>query len=193
MDLLLQVWGGSFYLANKILLAVALSRTDKNKRLFRLLGWWIYILGVPAWVIVLASKQNWIAASIEAGGVPSMLLGLYSVYKQSQAAPKKLIRLAKSVTYAAIIFGIGYSIYTNGGINSLTQLLEIGTVVGFLLGSYLLALNQLTGWLFFALMNGSMATLMLIQDKPILSIQQLCSLCFVVYGFIVATKMKNRS
>lgn len=191
MDLFLQIWGGSFYLANKILLATAEGRTKKNKRLLKLWGWWIYILGVPAWVIVLAAKQNWIAASIEAGGVPSMLLGLYCVYEQSKTTPARLGLFAKLVTYAAISLGVGYSVYINGGINSTTQLLEIGVMVGFLLGSYLLALNHLTGWLFFVLMNGSMAALMFIQDKPILSIQQLCSLCFVVYGFIAAAKSRH--
>ena len=82
MSFFLQVWGGSFYLSNKILLAIAEGRPKKSKRLFKLVGWLIYILGVPAWVIILISQQNWIAASIEVGGVPSMLLGLYNVYKK---------------------------------------------------------------------------------------------------------------
>ena len=154
-------------------------------------GWCFYILGVPAWIIILASKQNWIAASIEAGGVPSMLLGLYTVYKNAEVTPRLLNRIAKSVTYASIALGVGYSIMVHGGINSVTQLLEIGVMVGFLLGSYLLALNRLTGWLCFALMNGSMATLMFIQNKPILSVQQLCSLCFVIYGFVAAARRRK--
>lgn len=191
MDLVCQIWGGSFYLFNKILLAIAEGRAPKNKRHLKLWGWWIYLLGVPAWVIILGSKQNWIAASIEAGGVPSMLLGLYSVYKKSEVTPKRLGLLAKSVTYAAIALGVGYSVKVYGGISSTTQLLEVGVMVGFLLGSYLLALNRLTGWLFFALMNSSMASLMFIQNKPILSIQQLCSLCFVAYGFLTAIKTRT--
>lgn len=191
MNLFLQIWGGGFYLANKILLASAEGKSREIKRALKLAGWLIYLLGVPAWVIILVSKQNWIAASIEAGGVPSMLLGLYSVYQKSEATPKRLGLFAKSVTYTSIALGAGYSIKTHGGINSVTQLLEIGVMIGFLLGSYLLALNRLTGWLFFALMNGSMATLMFMQDKPILSVQQLCSLCFVIYGFILAIKRKQ--
>jgi nicotinamide riboside transporter PnuC len=191
MDLFLQIWGGSFYLTNKILLAIAEGKHKKSKRYLKLVGWWIYILGVPAWVIILVSKQNWIAASIEAGGVPSMLLGLYSVYHKSEVTPRRLGLLAKAVTYAAIILGVGYSIKAHGGINSTTQLLEIGVMVGFLLGSYFLALNSLTGWLFFVLMNGSMAILMFMQGKPLLSIQQLCSLCFALYGFVLAIKTRK--
>ncbi len=55
-------------------------------------------------------------------------------------------------------------------------------MVGFLLGSYLLAKRNPNGWLLFMLMNGSMAALMLLRDKPILSIQQILFLCFVIYG-----------
>ena len=191
MNLFLQIWGGSFYLSNKILLAIAEGRPRKSKRLFKLVGWLIYILGVPAWVIILISQQNWIAASIEAGGVPSMLLGLYNVYTQKKVSSKSLELVALSVTYASLALGVGYSILEYGGINSVTQLLEIGVMVGFLLGSYFLAKNRSFGWLFFMLMNGSMALLMLIQNKPILSIQQLLSLCFVGYGYFLAIRSKN--
>jgi hypothetical protein len=38
------------------------------------------------------------------------------------------------------------------------------------------------------LMNGSMATLMSMQGKPILAVQQLVSLCFVVYGYMVSRR-----
>jgi len=64
-------------------------------------------------------------------------------------------------------------------------------MIGFLLGSYLLAKNKTYGWLFFMLMNGSMGTLMIIQNKPILALQQTVSLCFVVYGFITAIKFSR--
>jgi hypothetical protein len=41
------------------------------------------------------------------------------------------------------------------------------------------------------LMNGSMAALMFIQHKPILTVQQLISLGFVAYGFIIAVKTRR--
>ncbi len=191
MNLFFQIWGGSFYLANKILLASAEGRPPEFFFFFSNLGWLIYILGVPAWVIILVSKQNWIAASIEVGGVPSMLLGLYNVYKNMEVSSSHLDLFAKSVTYVSLALGVGYSLLENGGLNSGTQLLEIGVMIGFLLGSYFLAMNRSWGWVFFMLMNGSMATLMFIQSKPILSMQQLCSLCFVIYGFILAIKSKK--
>jgi len=188
MDIVLQAWGGGFYLLNKIFFAIAEGKKKKSKRQLKLVGWITYILGVPAWVILLISKHDWIAASIEAGGVPSMLLGLLTIYKGFESPNKYFDLIVSSFTYVFLIFGVGYSVYDYGGISSVSQLLEIGVMIGFLIGTYLLAKSNLYGWLFFMLMNGSMATLMLIQNKPLLSAQQLVSLCFVVYGYEVAAK-----
>ena len=192
MDLILQIWGGGFYLFNKIFFAVAEGKEEKHKRRFKIAGWIIYILGVPAWVIILVGKHNWIAASIEAGGVPAMLFGLFNVY-QNGAAPNRIFDFITSVcTYAFLTFGVCYSIYDYAGITSVSQVLEICVTVGFLIGSYLLAKNNLYGWVFFMLMNSSMGSLMLIQNKPILAIQQLISLSFVVYGFAAAVKSRRK-
>ena len=188
MDLVLQLWGGSFYLLNKILLALAEGKRADVQRRLRILGWVVYLLGVPAWVIILMGKHNWIAASIEAGGVPAMLFGLVNVYQNKTAPDKTLDRLTSAITYTFIILGVCYSLYDYGGLVAVSQLLEISAMTGFLLGSYLLAKNDLKGWLLFMLMNGSMAALMLIQHKPILTAQQLVSLCFVAYGFLMAVR-----
>ena len=84
MDLLLQIWGGSCYLSNKILFSVAESQSESIKRKLKIFGWLTYLLGVPAWVIILVSHNDWIAASIEAGGIPAMLLGLYNTIHNHQ-------------------------------------------------------------------------------------------------------------
>jgi hypothetical protein len=188
MDLFLQLWGGGLYLLNKIFFALAEGRQEAIKRKLRITGWAVYILGVPAWVIILVGKHDWIAASIEAGGVPAMLFGLLNACQKTDNPDRNLDLIASLFTYAALIFGVGYSLYDYGGITSGSQILEIGVMIGFLLGSYLLAKKNTYGWLFFMLMNGSMATLMFHQGKPLLSIQQLVSLCFVIYGFTVALK-----
>jgi len=191
MDIILQIWGGGFYLTNKILFAVAEGKNPDIKRRLKIYGWVIYILGVPAWVIILLSKHDWIAASIEGGGVPSMLFGLYTAYKNQNRPNIHFDRVASVITYSFIVLGMGYSFLDYGGITSASQILEIGTMIGFLSGSYLLAKNDIRGWLFFMLMNGSMASLMLLQQKPLLSIQQVISLCFVIYGFMASKKSRN--
>ena len=117
-----------------------------------------------------------------------MLFGLYNVYTEHKKPNKSLDRITSFLTYGAILLGTGYSLYDYGGIVSVSQLLEFGVMLGFLLGTYLLAKNNMKGWLFFMLMNGSMGSLMLIQNKPILAFQQGMSFCFVVYGFIAARK-----
>jgi hypothetical protein len=188
MDLILQIWGGSFYLANKVLFSFAEGRKGSSKRTLKIAGWMIYLLGVPAWVIVLIGKHNWIAASIEAGGVPAMLFGLFNAFKNTESINKKFDAFASLCSYSFLIFGIFYSLYDYGGIASISQLLEMGVMVGFLTGSYLLAKSNPIGWLFFMLMNVSMASLMLLQHKPILTAQQLVSLSFVIYGFTMARK-----
>ncbi|MEA2109833.1 MAG: hypothetical protein U9P07_10490 [Pseudomonadota bacterium] len=109
--------------------------------------------------MILISKHNWIAASIETGGVPSMLFGLFTVYQNSEAPNKIFDIIASLFTYVFLILGLSYSLYDYGGIASVSQLLEIGVMIGFLVGSYLLAKNNSYGWLFFMLMNGSMASL----------------------------------
>ncbi|WP_300675302.1 hypothetical protein [Desulfoluna sp.] len=188
MDIVLQVWGGLFYLINKICFSLAEGSDEQRKKQLKIWGWVIYILGVPAWVTILILKHNWIAASIEAGGVPSMLFGLFCVYKNNKKINPMFDFVATVCTYSFMIFGVSYSLYDYHGIHSLSQLLEIGVMIGFLLGSYYLAKNKSIGWLFFMLMNASMGTLMIVQDKPILALQQVVSLCFVVYGFLSATR-----
>lgn len=189
MDLILQIWGGGFYLVNKILFAVSQSKQDQLKKKLLITGWVIYILGVPAWVIILVGQQDWIAASIEAGGIPAMLLGLYNTYHDHKKSHRLFNRSVSFSTYGFLAFGLLYSFKLHGGISSITQMFEIGVMLGFLLGSYYMAKNSPNGWLFFMLMNLSMASLMFIQEKPILMVQQLLSFCFVFYGF----KKTNRS
>lgn len=183
MDLVLQIWGGSFYLINKILLALSEGRTGTSKKNLKLSAWLIYILGVPAWVIILLSGQHWIAASIEAGATPAMLLGLYNAYHDNKKPNKIFNNIVTVFTFSSLIFGLLYSINYHSGIASVSQILEVVMMLGFLLGSNYLARGNNIGWLFFMLMNLSTAVLMLLQDKPILMVQQLISLCFVIYGY----------
>lgn len=188
MDFILQIWGGSFYLINKLLFAVSESQQADLKKKLKLIGWAIYILGVPAWVIILVSHQNWIAASIEAGGIPAMLLGLYNTYHNHQKPHRIFNKIVALSTYGSLLFGLFYSMYLHAGITSISQVLEIGVMLGFLLGSFYMAKNSPNGWLFFMLMNLSMASLMFLQDKPILMAQQLLSFSFVLYGFCKCNK-----
>ncbi len=149
----------------------------------RVFGWVAYIVGVPAWVVILVGNQNWIAASIEAGGLPAMFLGLYVSCAQGKRPKKWVYRFVTFLTYAALVFGVANSLYVNGGLTSLSQFLEIGVMFGFLLSGYYIAKENSAGWLYFMLGNISMAALMYIEDAPILMAQQLISLVFVVYGY----------
>ena len=188
MNLFLQIWGGCFYLLNKIFFAISEGKADRISRIIRIAGWLVYILGVPPWVIILIGNQDWIAASIEAGGVPAMLLGLYVSWHGDQKPRKFIYYVVTILTYTSLTIGVGFSVKHHGGITSFTQLLEIGVMFGFLLSGYYIAKNNPIGWLFFMLRNVSMAALMYMQNAPILMIQQLVSLFFVIYGFVKSIK-----
>lgn len=182
MDIFLQVWGGVYYLLSKIFLSHAEGVKNCEQWLVR--GWVAYLIGLPAWVIILVLKRNWMAAAIEAGGALAMLLGLVVAMKGFEHAPRLLEKSAKAFAYGLLLAGVAYSLYDFGGITALSQLLEIVVIAGFLIGTYLLAKRNPTGWLWFILMNASMGTLMAVQKKPILAVQQILSLCFVIRGFI---------
>lgn len=191
MEVFLQIWGGACYLVNKILFALGV-RTNINPKKCKIAAWVIYIIGVPAWVIILLGHQNWIAASVEAGGIPAMLLGLFNSIDARRQAGRRVNAFVSLCTYGALAFGLSYSVLLNGGITSVSQLLEMGVMLGFLLGSYLMARNNDLGWAFFMLMNVSMATLMAMQGKPILAGQQVVSLMFVIYGFLGSRRQKDQ-
>ena len=181
MDLFLQIWGGGGYLLAKILLSHA-EGLEKD-RPWRIAGWLAYIIGLPAWIIILAGKNNWIAAANEAGGLPALVLGLVFAWKSLDKAPALADWGVKLFTWIMIALGLGYSIYVFRGITAFTQILEMGVTIGFLLGTYLLAKKKPSGWIFFALMLCSMGTLMSLQGKVILIVQQAISLVFAIRGF----------
>ncbi|AEF82351.1 hypothetical protein [Leadbettera azotonutricia] len=182
MDLFLQIWGGGGYLLAKILLSHA-EGLEKD-RPWRVAGWLAYIIGLPAWVMLLAGKHNWIAAANEAGGAPALVLGLALAWKGLDKAPALADWGVKIFTWIMIVLGLGYSVFFFGGITAFSQILELGVTAGFLLGTYLLAKKKPSGWLFFALMLCSMGTLMYLQGKTILIFQQAISLVFVIRGFV---------
>ncbi|PLX69567.1 MAG: hypothetical protein C0603_01175 [Denitrovibrio sp.] len=193
MDVLIQIWAAGFYLLNKIFFALAEGRPPKTKRSLKIWGWIVYILGVPGWVIILTGHHNWIAASIETGGLPSMFLGLSTIYFNNKQPNKTLNLLAKACVYIFLILGITYSLIDFGGITSIRQVLEIVAMAGFLIGSYLFAKENNKGWLCFMVMNFCMMVLLYLQGKPLLALQQVASLCFVGYGYIVSIKQNEKA
>jgi hypothetical protein len=191
MDLFLQIWGGGGYLLAKILLSHA-EGLEKD-RVWRIAGWLAYIIGLPAWVILLAGKHNWIAAANEAGGAPALILGFTLAWKGLDKAPAPADRAVRIFTWIMIILGLGYSLYFFGGITAFSQILELGVTAGFLLGTYLLAKKKPSGWIFFALMLCSMGALMYLQGKVILIFQQALSLVFVIRGFLRGIQSRKRA
>lgn len=140
----LQIWGGVFYLLNKIFFSrVERSASERKKRLWRIWSWIVYLIGLPGWVIIFVIERNWIAAALETGGVPSMFMGLVIALKGKGKEPKWL----NYISLVAMFVGISFSLYDFGGLTSITQILELGIVAGFLTGTYLLAREKPVGHL----------------------------------------------
>ncbi|PLX25364.1 hypothetical protein C0580_02680 [Candidatus Parcubacteria bacterium] len=186
---LFQAWGGVFYLLNKIFLWAS-GRNIKRERKLRILAWTSYIIGLPGWDVLFVLKRNWIAFSIEAGGLPAMALGLIiAIRGQDRDPPAWLDKVAR----VAIVLGIGYSLYDYRGFNTISQFLEISLVTGYFIGTYLLAKKNPQGYLWFVLMNISCAALMWVQDFYWLFAQQIVSLGFVIDAYRTQRKQVSES
>jgi len=187
IDISLQIWGGLFYLLNKVFFSQAeRSKTISGRKIWRIRSWIVYLSGLPAWVAVFISEHNWIAAGVESGGAPAMLLGLIIAWRGRGTEPKWLDSIAK----LSVLLGIGLSIHEFGGIKNLSQFLELGIAAGFLMGTYMMAKDNAQGYLWLMLGNVSCASLMGIQGFFILMTQQMVSLAFVTDALL--TRRKKR-
>lgn len=184
-NLPLQIWGGLFYLLNKIFFSRAeRSESALQRRRWRIFSWWVYLAGLPAWIVVFVSESNWIAAGVESGGMPSMVMGLVIASRGKGKEPKWLDYLATLFVFTGLVI----SMVEFGGLNTVYQFLELGIAAGFLMGTYLMAKDNIQGYLWLMLGNVSCATLMGLEGFLILMAQQLVSLVFVTDAFIVRKK-----
>jgi len=188
MSIIMQIWGGVLYLFNKIFLSVAERSEKKNpeNKTWRIYSWVTYLLGTPPWIIIFIWERNWIAAALEAGGIPSMILGLTIALKGKGKEPKWLNYIA----FFAIVIGLGYSLYDFRGITTVNQVLELFVVSGFLVGTYLLAQKKTFGYVCFMFMNSTCAVLMWVENYPWLVVQQIISLAFVIDAYRTRRQQK---
>ncbi|MGH7249705.1 MAG: hypothetical protein ACREGC_01910 [Minisyncoccia bacterium] len=183
----LQVWGGAFYLLNKIFLSFAERSEGDTKKKWRVWSWVVYLIGLPAVVLMLALKHNWIFSALEVGGAPAMVLGLLIALRDRGSEPKWLNRFA----FVTIVVGLGYSVYDFGGMTTLGQWLEVGAVVGFLIGTYRLAKEHADGYLWYILMSASAGLLFVFEDLRWFALQQLASLLFIVDAYFTWRRKRN--
>jgi len=187
IDISLQLWGGLLYLLNKVFFSQAeRSKTLNDRQLWRIRSWIVYLAALPAWVVIFVSRQNWIAAGVESGGAPAMLVGLLIAWRGHGTNPKGLDTLAK----LSVLAGLTLSIYEFGGIKTITQFLELGIAAGFLMGTYLMAKDKAQGYVWLMLGNISCSALMGIEGFFILMAQQLISLAFVTDAFLARKKKR---
>jgi len=181
VDLPLQIWGGVFYLLNKIFFSRAeRSKNERLRRVWRIRSWIVYLAGLPAWVVVFISEHNWIAAGVESGGAPAMTIGLIIAWRGHGNEPKWLDYVAK----ISVLIGLTLSFYEFGGIKTLNQFLELGIAAGFLMGTYMMAKDKVQGYFWLMLGNVSCASLMGLEGFFVLMAQQTVSLFFVTDAYL---------
>lgn len=185
LNVLLQVWGGLFFLLNKIFFSLKeRSIHQRWKKRWQVWSWVVYLIGLPGWIIIFIIERNWIAASLEASGAPAMVLGLMIAIRGHGKSPRWLDVLAKVIMVA----GIAYSLYDFGGLTTVTQLLEVVLVSAYLIGTYQLAHERANGYLCYIVMHVSCGWLMWIQNYPWLFWQQVVSLGFVLDAYFMWRK-----
>lgn len=188
----MQILGGLFYLLNKIFFCLKERSSGEDARLWGIRAWVVYILGLVPWLVILSHKDDWMIVFVEAGGLPSMLLGLVLAFKNDKMKKTTEVALDWFARICAV-FGIGYSMYHFGLMTNLTQWYELGGVIGFLVGTYRLAKDRLDGYGWFMLMNGSVGLLMYTQGYTVLGIQQTLSLVFVVDAYKVKAQKEQKT
>ena len=85
----------------------------------------------------------------------------------------------------SVLIGVVLSVHEFGGIKTPHQFLELGIAAGFLMGTYMMAKDNVHGYFWLMLGNISCASLMGMEGYFILMIQQLVSLIFVTDAFLV--------
>lgn len=182
MSILAQIIGGMFYLLNKIFLSIA-ERSEKKKTQskwgWRTWSWIVYLIGLPAWLVIFFWERNWIAFALEAGCIPAMVLGLLISLKGPHEEPKWL----HYVAIASIVVGLGYSLYDFHGITTIKQIAELVMVTGFLVGTYQLARKKLSAYVWYMFMHLACIWLMYLQHYPWLIVQQIMSFGFVIDAY----------
>jgi hypothetical protein len=189
LTIFLQIWGGLFYTINKVFFSQAeRSKTPDNKRKWQIRSWAVYLIGVPAWVTLFIMEHDWIAAAIETGVIPAMIMGLVIAWRGGGGKQPKILDY---IARGFIVVGTVLSFQDAGGLNSVTQFLEIGIALAFLVGTYLLARNNAQGYLWIFSGNFVCATLMYMQDLHILAFQQIFSVFFIFDAYRTQRKRKE--
>src|SRR3989344_2452616 len=85
----MQLLGGVFYTLNKIFFSRKERTHGERARQWRIWAWVVYIIGLPPWLVILSYEKNWMVTFVEAGGLPSMLLGLALAFRRKDEHPSE--------------------------------------------------------------------------------------------------------
>ena len=191
--LVLDLVGGVLYLANKVFFDIMERRDGRDAVAFlfwKRMAWIVYLLGLPAVLIVFYQEKNWIFGAVELGGMPAMLCGLIASF--SLKDPPKI--LDKFALYA-IPVGLFVTLFDFKSWS--TFLLQLFGSAGFLIGTRALSKRdekkQEQGYYWFFVMNIATALLFFVQERYLWIPQQIISVLFVLDALRVRRLRKSRA
>ncbi len=182
MDIFLQVWGGTWYLLSKFCWSRVERNKGRQKRIWEVLAWSTYLVGIPAVVALLAARDNWIFAGLEVGNSPTVVSGLIQAFCGTKPRKNQLLRY---FLIGVVVVGLGCSVYKNGGINEAKQWLEIGAVVATFVGTYRIKRKHGDGYLWYVFMCLCTGMLMLIDHRRLFAGQQALSIMFIGDAYVM--------
>jgi len=179
----LQIWGGVFSLLNKVGFCFTERTGGSAKYWWRVTAWASEIISSPMWYIIFFLERNWIAFGLEIGNAPSLIMGLVAALRGFEKTPRWLTWVAGGAAFGGTLYSITHLT------PNLHQVLEVGLVAGFLIGTFFLGRQKpRAGYPWYMLMNLSTAALMGTEGYPLLALQQLVCLGFVVDAYLSARR-----
>lgn len=189
---MVEAFAASLYLLNKIfflLRELAGMRGDESAvRKWKIAAWTSGLAGLPFVTWILLSEHDWIFGLFEQGVAPSMVLGLVvAIRRIEQVVPRWVDR----IVYAAICAGVAASYFDLGGLASINQGLELTAVGTFHPGSYLLAKDKRSGYLWYVVMFAAAGTLLVRQEHYMFALQQAASAFIIMSAYVIAGRRKH--
>lgn len=138
-----------------------------------------YLLGIPFIAILLFLEDAWLFGWLELGGIPAVAATMFQARKRRGEKRKKL-PWYDWVVIASIPVGITFSVWDFHGLKAFTQYLEIVGAAGFLVGTYLQFKDRESCYWWFLLMNVGTGWLFFLRDQPVMVVQQILSIVFIL-------------
>ncbi|MBI5414286.1 hypothetical protein HZA38_02110 [Candidatus Peregrinibacteria bacterium] len=170
-----EILGGFLYFLSKVFLSYV-GESDKKK--IRI-GWIVYLLGVPSWVIILWHYQSYIFCGTELAGGIVIFRGLISSFQEKKKTEFDSIDIG--ICVLVFLITLWHTVQTVG-FESIVPYLEVIIAVGFPLGGYLRRKENIFCWYAFTAMHLAAMPILWEKGRMLLWTLQALSVFFALRG-----------